>query len=68
MDADALEKFDEEIGMRVNPETQAREALAAYQKAMGMTFENPDAPVAPDEKARAWMQDEEIKGNFMGQK
>lgn len=63
-----LVTFEETIGMRLNPEEAAKEALRAHQAAAGMTFENPDAPVSPDDKARAWMEDEEIGGGWMGQR
>jgi hypothetical protein len=45
-----LEQLDIAIGMVANPEEEALEALRAHQEAAGMTFENPDAPVAPDDK------------------
>ncbi len=66
MDEDQLEKFEEDIGMKVNPEEEARKALKAYQEAAGIVIENPDAPVGPDAKAQAWMADEEIPGGWMG--
>jgi hypothetical protein len=66
MEAEQLERFEEEIGMRVNPEDEAKKALKAFQEAQGMVIENPDAPVGPDAKALAWMKDEEIPGSWMG--
>ncbi len=51
--------------MKVNPEEVAREALRAYQESMGMTFDDPDAPVAPDLKSMAYAKDEEIPGEWM---
>jgi hypothetical protein len=45
-----LEQLDIAIGMVTNPEEEALEALRAHQEAAGITFENPDAPVAPDDK------------------
>jgi hypothetical protein len=61
-----VQRFDEEIGMTVNPDEVAKAALKAHQEAMGMTFENPDAPVPPDAKALAYMEDQEISGGWMG--
>jgi hypothetical protein len=40
----------EEEGMVANPEEEALTALRAYQESVGMTFENPDEPVAGDGK------------------
>jgi len=36
--------------MVANPDEEALKALRAYQEEMGMTFEDPDAPVASDGK------------------
>lgn len=51
--------------MAGNPDEGALEALRRHQEVMGMTFENPDAPVeAPDAGmgTPAWMlRDEEIR-------
>lgn len=66
MSQDEAQQFDEEIGMRADPEKVALEALKAHQEAEGMVFENPDAPVGPDEKALAYMADQEIPGEWMG--
>lgn len=55
-------KFEEEIGMRTSPERAAMAALRAWQEAQGITFENPDAPVA----APLGSADEEIPGEWMG--
>jgi hypothetical protein len=66
MNEDQVREFEEEIGMRFNPEKQAREALRAYQEAQGMVFDNPDAPVAPDAKSVALAEDEEIGGTWLG--
>jgi hypothetical protein len=66
MDEDQVREFEEEIGMRANPVKDAREALLAYQEAQGITFENPDAPVAPDAKSVAMAEDEELGGNYLG--
>lgn len=66
MEAAEEEQFQETIGMRHDPEQDAKEALAAYQEQMGMVFEDPDAPVPPDAKALAWMADQEIDGAYMG--
>ncbi len=65
MSDDQLQEFEEEIGMRPDPEKEAKEALRAHQEAMGMRFENPDAPVAPDAKSMAQAADEEL-GPWMG--
>lgn len=66
MDADKLEIFDEQIGMKVDPEKEALKALKAFQESAGMEIDNPDAPVAPDAKSLASMKDEEIPGSWMG--
>jgi hypothetical protein len=66
MDADKLEQFDEEIGMVTDPAEWAREELRRHQEEAGMTFDDPDAPVAPDEKYLAQMEDREIGGQWMG--
>jgi hypothetical protein len=63
MDAAALEKFEEDIGMRVSPEASALAALRAWQEAQGMAFDDPDAPVA----APLGSRDEEIPGEWMKQ-
>lgn len=64
MDADQLEEFEGSIGMRTSPEAVAKAALRAHQEAMGMTFSDPDAPVA----AALGSKDEEIvPGKWMGQ-
>lgn len=67
LEADALERFDEEIGMRADPAQIAREALAAHQAATGMEIDDPDRPVGPDAKAIAAMEDKEL-GEWMGGK
>lgn len=66
MDEEAAQAFEEEIGMRPDPVKDARAALRAYQEAQGMVFENPDAPVAPDEKWLAMQEDQELGGTWMG--
>lgn len=66
MTAGEEEQFGEEIGMRHDPAKQALEELAAYQESIGMVFEDPDKPVPPDAKAQAWMDDQEIDGDWMG--
>lgn len=70
MDGDEEQKFQEEIGMRFDPEKEALRALKAHQEAMGMVFDDPDAPVAPDAKAVAQAEDEEIDrmGSYMGRR
>jgi hypothetical protein len=60
MSEEEAEQFECEIGMRPNPERDAREALRAYQEQQGIVFDNPDAPVAPDAKAMAMAEDEEL--------
>lgn len=67
MSPEEEEKFGEEIGMRHDPVADAKAQLAAYQEAMGITFDDPDKPVPPDAKAVAWMADQEIDGAYMGQ-
>jgi len=47
MDPGEIEKFEEDIGIRTSPEALARAALRRHQEAMGMIFDDPDAPVAP---------------------
>ena len=66
MTAEEEATFQEEIGQRHDPAKQALEELAAYQESVGMVFDDPDKPVAPDAKALAWMADQEIDGNYMG--
>lgn len=46
MDEQQLEKFEEDIGMRTGAAAVAKAALRAYQESQGMTFDDPDAPVA----------------------
>ncbi len=55
-------KFEEDIGMRTSPERAAMAALRAWQEAQGMTFTDPDAPVA----APLGSRDEEVPGEWMG--
>ena len=43
MDSDQVQKFEEEIGMRLDPEKEALAKLRAYQEAMGIVIENLDA-------------------------
>lgn len=62
MTAAEAEKFEEDIGMRTSPEAMAKATLRAWQQAQGMTFEDPDAPVA----APLGSRDEEIGGAWMG--
>lgn len=66
MDENQLREFEEQIGMLPDPKKDALAALKAHQQAMGLTFENPDAPVAPDAKSIAAAEDEEIGGTWMG--
>ena len=49
--------------MADDPAEEALAALREHQEAMGMTFDNPDAPVeATDTGIPGWMQrDEEIR-------
>jgi len=60
-DQDALEELDIAVGMIRDPADDAIAALRAYQEEAGMTFEDPDAPVAPTPGA----QDEEFLGEVM---
>lgn len=58
-DDEALEELDAAIGMIDDPASSARAALAEYQQRAGMTFEDPDAPVAgtePDDGMEPWMR------------
>lgn len=66
MDQEQAESFEEEIGMRYDPVSGAKEALRAYQEAQGLVFDNPDAPVGPDAKSMATAADEEVPGTWMG--
>lgn len=52
--------------MTVNPEDVAKAALREYQESVGMTFADPDAPVAPDAKSLAHAADEEVGAPWMG--
>lgn len=65
MDAGELEAFEEQIGTKRNPEKEALKALKAYQEQAGIVIEDPDAPVAPDAKGLALMEDQEIPGEWM---
>jgi hypothetical protein len=49
LDAEEVLRLDEQIGMAVDPEETAKEALAAHQKAQGMVFD--DEAVPPDLEA-----------------
>ena len=42
-----MEELDIALGMAADPDADAKAALHAYQEQMGMTFDDPDAPVAP---------------------
>jgi hypothetical protein len=53
-DEEQLEELDFAIGMKESPEAEALRALREHQKAMGMVFENPDAPVEPGISAGSW--------------
>lgn len=66
MDEAQSVKFEEEIGMRRDPEKEAVAKLRAFQQAAGMVFADPDAPVAPDAKSMAAAADEEIGGTWLG--
>jgi len=57
MTQEDAEKFEEDIGMRIGAESIAKAALRAHQQAAGMTFDDPDAPVAAPFGAR----DEEFR-------
>ena len=50
--------------MKDDPAEEALEALRQHQEAMGMTFEDPDAPVegtaGPDDLPRWMTEDEEL--------
>jgi hypothetical protein len=60
-----LERFNEEIGMQADPNQLAKEALKAHQDAAGVTFDDPDAPIGPDQKYLAQMSEREL-GSYMG--
>lgn len=58
-DDEALEQLDAEIGMIEDPAASAKAALAEYQRRAGITFADPDAPVAapePDDGMEPWMR------------
>jgi len=60
---EAIEQLDAAIGMTEDPAEEARRELRKHQEASGMTFENPDAPVAPPDQdgVESWMtRDEEF--------
>lgn len=62
--ADELEELDIQIGMTEDPDDWALRELRKHQEAMGMAFENPDAPVADTREGEvpAWMtRDEEFR-------
>jgi hypothetical protein len=61
-DEERVIRFEEEIGMRTNPEEAAKAALRAWQEAQGITFDDPDAPVP----APLGSRDEEVPGTWMG--
>lgn len=42
-----MEELDTALGMAADPEEGARAALREYQREQDITFEDPDAPVAP---------------------
>ncbi len=65
MDENQIEEFEEEIGMRFNPEKEALKALQEHQEASGIVFDHPDAPVGPDAKGAALADDEEL-GSYLG--
>lgn len=56
-----LETLDAEIGMIEDPAEEARQELRKHQAAMGMVFENPDAPVSPDPRSQADLPDEYMR-------
>lgn len=58
-DEAGLETLDVQLGMTEDPDSAAMADLRAYQEQMGMTFEDPDAPVAgqaPDDGLEDWMR------------
>jgi hypothetical protein len=56
-----IERWEQKIGLRVDPEEQALEALKAFNKARGIPWD--DTPVVPSD----WRErDEEIPGEYMG--
>lgn len=62
-DEDQLEVLDAAIGMMDNPQDEALRQLREHQEAMGLRFDEPDAPVAaPDDGTPGWMRtDEEFR-------
>lgn len=59
-----VEKLDEQIGKKVDPEEQALAMLRQWQEMTGIV---PDEALKQEMLANAWMyNDEEIPGNFMG--
>jgi hypothetical protein len=62
--ADELEQLDMELGMTEDPAAEAKAALRAHQEALGLEFDDPDAPVegtaGPDDLPRWMTEDEEL--------
>ena len=62
--ADELEQLDMELGMTEDPAAEAKAALRAHQEALGLDFDDPDAPVegvaGPDGLPRWMTEDEEL--------
>lgn len=56
----AIERFEEKIGLRVDPAAEALKAMKAWYKATGREWD--DTPVDVDWRER----DEEIPGVYMG--
>lgn len=65
MDEDQARQLDEEIGAVTSPAIVARAALKKHQEQQGMQFADPEAPVGPDAKAMAWMEDQEVPGSYL---
>jgi len=62
-----IEAWETDIGMRRDPDQDAREALRRHQEAAGIVVEDPDRIIPPDAKAQAMADDEEL-GPWMGGK
>jgi hypothetical protein len=56
-----LEQLDAAIGMVEDPEEEAKRALREHQEAMGMHFDNPNAPVEADPNTLGDFPDEYIR-------
>jgi hypothetical protein len=62
-----IEIFEEQIGMRVNPEEIALASLRAWQKSQGIVYDDPEGELPPDLQAEVEAEKErERLGEYMG--